>query len=52
MIGRVGQTRCYQPTMPAIGTLVAWLILREKVIKPVLAHVIDLLSGETRHARQ
>ena len=37
LVERVGKTRCYQPTAPAIGTLVALLILREKVIKPVLA---------------
>jgi hypothetical protein len=37
LVERVGTTRRYQPTRPAIGTLVALLILREKVIKPVLA---------------
>jgi hypothetical protein len=37
LVERVGPTRCYRPTTPAIGTLVALLILREKVIKPVLA---------------
>jgi hypothetical protein len=37
LVERVGTTRCYQPTTPAIRTLVALLILREKVIKPVLA---------------
>jgi hypothetical protein len=37
LVERVATTRRYQPTMPAIGTLVALLILREKVIKPVLA---------------
>ena len=37
LIERVGPTRRYQPTMTAIGTLVALLILREKGIKPVLA---------------
>jgi hypothetical protein len=36
-VERVGTTRCYEPTTLAIGTLVALLILREKVIKPVLA---------------
>jgi hypothetical protein len=37
LVERVGTTRRYQPTTPAIGMLVALLILREKVIKPVLA---------------
>jgi hypothetical protein len=37
LVERVGTTRRYQPTTPAIGRLVALLILREKVIKPVLA---------------
>ena len=37
LVERVGTTRRYQPTTPAIRTLVALLILREKVIKPVLA---------------
>lgn len=37
LVERVGATRHYQPTLPAIRTLVALLILREKVIKPVLA---------------
>ena len=37
LVERVGTTRRYQPTRPAIGTLAALLILREKVIKPVLA---------------
>jgi hypothetical protein len=37
LVERVGTTRRYQLTRPAIGTLVALLILREKVIKPVLA---------------
>jgi hypothetical protein len=37
LVARVGTTRAYQPTTPAIRTLVALLILREKIIKPVLA---------------
>src|SRR5262249_32976273 len=37
LVERAGTTRRYQPTTPAICTLVALLILREKVIKPVLA---------------
>ena len=37
LIERVGTTRRYQPAIPAIRTLVALVILREKVIKPVLA---------------
>jgi hypothetical protein len=37
LIDRVGTTRRYQPTTPAIRTVVALLILREKIIKPVLA---------------
>ena len=37
LVERVGTTRRYQPTTPAIQTLVALLILREKVLKPVLA---------------
>jgi hypothetical protein len=37
LVERVGTTRRYQPTTLAIGMLVALLILREKVIKPVLA---------------
>jgi hypothetical protein len=37
LVARVGTTRRYQPTTPAIRTLVALLILREKIIKPVLA---------------
>lgn len=36
-VTRVGTTRRYQLTTPAISTLVAPLILREKIIKPVLA---------------
>lgn len=36
-VARVGTTRRYQPTTPAIRTLVALLILREKIIRPVLA---------------
>jgi hypothetical protein len=37
LVERVGRTRCYQPRLPGIRTLAALLILREKVIKPVLA---------------
>jgi hypothetical protein len=37
LVERVEATRHYRPTLPAIRTLVALLILREKVIKPVLA---------------
>lgn len=37
LVERVRTTRRYQLTTPAIRTLVALLILREKVIKPVLA---------------
>jgi hypothetical protein len=36
-VERIGTTRRYQPATPAIRTLVALLILRGKVIKPVLA---------------
>ena len=37
LVTRVGTTRRYRLTTPAIRTLVALLILREKIIKPVLA---------------
>jgi hypothetical protein len=37
LVERIGTTRRYQPATPAIRTLVGLLILREKVIKPVLA---------------
>ena len=37
LVERLGTTRRYRPATPAIRTLVALLILREKVIKPVLA---------------
>jgi hypothetical protein len=37
LVERIGTTRRYQPATPAIRTVVALLILREKVIKPVLA---------------
>jgi hypothetical protein len=37
LVERVGMTHRYQPQTPAIRTLAALLILREKVIKPVLA---------------
>lgn len=39
LVQRVGKTRRYQARNPAIKTLVASFILREKVIKPVLAGV-------------
>ncbi len=37
LVTRVGTTRRYRLSNPAIRTLVALLILREKIIKPVLA---------------
>ncbi len=37
LVVRVGTTRRYQPPVPGVQTLTALLILREKVIKPVLA---------------
>jgi len=37
LVERVGATRRYQAPVPGIRTLAALLILREKVIKPVLA---------------
>jgi hypothetical protein len=37
LVERVGTTRRYHPRPPGIRTLAALLILREKVIKPVLA---------------
>jgi len=37
LIQRIGATRRYQLSVPAIQTLAALLILREKIIKPVLA---------------
>jgi hypothetical protein len=37
LVEQVGTTRRYRPKPPGIRTLVALLILREKVIKPVLA---------------
>jgi hypothetical protein len=37
LVERLGPARRYRPATPAIRTLVALLILREKVIKPVLA---------------
>lgn len=37
LVERIGSTRRYQLAIPAIRTLVALLVLREKVIKPVLA---------------
>jgi hypothetical protein len=37
LVTRIGTTRRYHLTTPAIRTLVALLILREKIIKPVLA---------------
>jgi hypothetical protein len=37
LIERVGTRRRYQPKTPGIRTLTALLILREKVLKPVLA---------------
>jgi hypothetical protein len=37
LVTRIGTTRRYRLTPPAIRTLVALLILREKIIKPVLA---------------
>lgn len=37
LIERVGTSRRYQPVLPGVRTLVALLILREKIIKPVLA---------------
>jgi hypothetical protein len=37
LVDRVGTSRRYKPTTPAIQTVTALLILREKVIKPVLA---------------
>ena len=39
LVERVGKTRRYRVRRPAIRTLVAFLILREQVIKPVLAGV-------------
>jgi DNA-binding transcriptional ArsR family regulator len=37
LVERAGRTRRYRPTIPAVRTLAGLLILREKVIKPVLA---------------
>jgi hypothetical protein len=37
LVERVGATRRYQAPLPGVQTLAALLILREKVIKPVLA---------------
>jgi len=37
LVERVGATRRYQAPVPGVQTLAALLILREKVIKPVLA---------------
>jgi hypothetical protein len=39
LVARVGTTRRYQAPVPGVQTLAALLILREKVIKPVLAAV-------------
>jgi hypothetical protein len=38
-VARIGGTRCYQVRRPGIRTLAGLLILREKVLKPVLAGV-------------
>ena len=39
LVQRIGKTRRYRVRKPAIKTLAAWFVLREKVIKPVLAGV-------------
>jgi hypothetical protein len=39
LIERVAKTRRYRPPPMGINILAGWLILREKVIKPVLAGV-------------
>lgn len=36
LVERIGKTRRYRIRKPAIQTLAAWFVLREKVIKPVL----------------
>jgi len=37
MVQRVGKTRKYEPTSPGLKALTALLVLRDKVIKPLLA---------------
>lgn len=45
LVQRIGRTRRYQVRKPAIKTLAGWFILREKVIKPVLAGVCQPRPG-------
>jgi hypothetical protein len=41
MVRRVSNTRKYQPTSPGLKAMTALLVLREKVIKPLLAASIE-----------
>ena len=45
LVQRIVKTRRYRVRKPAITTLAAWFILREKVIKPVLAGVCRPRAG-------
>jgi hypothetical protein len=45
LVERIGGTRCYQVRRPGIRTLAGLLILREKVLKPVLAGVYHPKRG-------
>jgi hypothetical protein len=51
LVKRIGTTRRYQPGTPAIRRLVALLILRQKVIKPVLAGAGQAQTGPVAKAR-
>jgi hypothetical protein len=48
LVQRIGQTRRYRARKRAIQTLAAWFILREKVIKPVLAGAGQPRAGRPR----
>ena len=49
LVERIGKTRRYQLRKPGIRTLAALLILREQVIKPVLAGVCRPKRGRPKN---
>ena len=45
MVRRVGQTRQYEPTSTGLKAMTAWLVLRDQVIKPLLAASTQTYPG-------